>query len=98
MRHKDKKIDLYQQRQITFLLNYETSTFASDFNEKHGPCVSSMGWRVDDAKFAHDTAIERGASTSTERDYQLGGTEIPTILGIGDSNIYLMDQNSLFQN
>jgi 4-hydroxyphenylpyruvate dioxygenase len=92
MRHKSKKIDLYQQRQITFLLNYETQTFATEFYEKHGPCVSSMGWRVDNAKDALTTALERGANASSEKDYTLREDEIPTILGIGDSNIYFIDE------
>lgn len=92
MRHKEKKIDLYQQGQITFLLNYEPKTFASDFYEKHGPCVSSMGWKVDDASKALATATERGAKESDRLDYKMGDTDIPAIVGIGDSNIYLIDQ------
>lgn len=92
MRHKSKKIDLYQQRQITFLLNYEPQTFATEFYESHGPCVSSMGWRVDDAKAALKTAIERGAKASSNIDYTFRSEEIPTMLGIGDSNIYLIDE------
>lgn len=92
MRHKEKKIDLYQQRQITFLLNYEPASFGSDFYEKHGPCVSSMGWKVDDAKKALDVVLERGAKESRNRDYQINGSDIPTMYGIGDSNIYFIDQ------
>lgn len=92
MRHKSKKIDLYQQRQITFLLNYEPTSFGTDFYDKHGPCVSSMGWKVDDAKVALEVAVERGATESKEKDYTLSGSDIPTILGIGDSNIYFIDQ------
>lgn len=92
MRHKTKKIDLYQQRQITFLLNYEDTSFGSEFYKKHGPCVSSMGWKVDDAAKAFETVTERGATGSEKKDYDLAGKEIPTILGIGDSNIYFIDQ------
>ena len=92
MRHKDKKIDLYQQNQITFLLNYEQDSFASNFNKAHGPCVSSMGWKVTDADFALKTAVERGATASDKIDYDYKGEKLPTILGIGDSNIYFVDQ------
>ena len=91
MRHKENKIDLYRQNQITFLINYETQTFGSDFYQKHGPCVSSMGWRVDDAEFALKTAVERGATASEKQDYTRANKDIPTILGIGDSNIYFID-------
>lgn len=92
MRHESKSIDLYQQNQITFLLNSEKSSFGAEFYKEHGPCVSSMGWRVDDADFALSTAVKRGATPSRELDYKLKGEEIPTILGIGDSNIYFVDQ------
>ncbi|MFT6630111.1 MAG: 4-hydroxyphenylpyruvate dioxygenase [Bacteriovoracaceae bacterium] len=92
MRHKENKIDLYRQNQITFLINYEAETFGSDFYKKHGPCVSSMGWRVDDAEFALKTAVERGATASKKQDYTRGNKEIPTLLGIGDSNIYFIDK------
>jgi 4-hydroxyphenylpyruvate dioxygenase len=91
MTHKSKKIDLYQQNDIVFLLNTEPTSFANDFYSEHGPCVSSMGWRVKDATKAYSTALERGATASTKIDYSIEDKEIPTILGIGDSNIYLMD-------
>lgn len=94
MTHKDRKIDLYQQNDIVFLLNSEPATFGSDFYKAHGPCVSSMGWRVKDANKAFATAIERGAKASNKKDYTTSGDEIPTILGIGDSNIYLVDNFS----
>ena len=59
MRHKNKKIDLYQQRQL-LLTNYEPQTFGHGFYEGTCPCVSSMGWKVDDAEYAQKTAVERG--------------------------------------
>jgi len=92
MKHKEKKIDLYQQRQITFLVNYEPNTFGGEFFNSHGPCVSSMGWKVDDADLALSTAVERGAKASKKIDYKINGKEVPTILGIGDSNIYFIDK------
>lgn len=91
MRHKEKKIDLYRQNQITFLLNYEPQSFATTFYKQHGPCVSSMGWRVDDANLALEKGVERGAVAATHHDYQREGKDIPAIVGIGDSNIYFID-------
>ncbi len=92
MRHKDKKIDLYRQNQIVFLLNYETQSFGHDFYKKHGPCVSAMGWRFDNAANALTTAVERGATKAENIDYTIKGETIPTIKGIGNSNIYFIDQ------
>ncbi len=91
MEHKEKKISLYRQNQITFLLNSEATSFGTDFYEQHGPCVSSMGWRVESADKALATAVERGAKESHEKDYRRKNESIPTILGIGDSNIYFID-------
>lgn len=92
MSHKTKKIDLFKQNDIVFLLNSEPASFGSDFYEQHGPCVSSMAWRFDDATFAHDEAVNRGALTaSSKQDYTNSGNEIPTIMGIGESLIYMVD-------
>ena len=92
MRHKTKKIDLYQQNSITFLLNYESASFGTDFYAKHGPCVSSMGWKTKNALNAHATAVERGAKNSSSQDYTFDNNEIPAISGIGGSLIYFIDQ------
>lgn len=101
MRHKEKKVDLYRQNQIVFLLNYEATSFGSDFYKEHGPCVSSMGWRVDNAKDALTIAAKRGATPSNKVDYNFKNEAIPAILGIGDSNIYFIDayeSSDLYEN
>ncbi|MEX1099283.1 MAG: hypothetical protein WEB87_02585, partial [Bacteriovoracaceae bacterium] len=92
MRHKEKKIDLYLQNDIVFLLNYEPQSFGTDFYKQHGPCVSSMGWRVEDGNYALEKGVERGAKNAQEKiDYISDGKDIPAIYGIGDSLIYLID-------
>ena len=53
MQHRDKPIDLYQQGDITFLINREPHSFAARFGELHGPSICSMGWRCKDAAQAH---------------------------------------------
>ena len=64
-KHKEKNIDLYVQAGITFMLNYEASSFADQFQKLHGPSISAMGWRVKDARQAYDEALSRGARSST---------------------------------
>jgi|SaaInlStandDraft_5_1057022.scaffolds.fasta_scaffold71381_1 4-hydroxyphenylpyruvate dioxygenase len=91
MRHKEKKIDLYRQNEIVFLLNFEAKSFGTEFYKEHGPCISSMGWRFDDSKSAIKTALERGATASEKNDYTFKGQTIPTIQGIGNSNIYFIE-------
>lgn len=85
--HKDKNISLYRQNQINFLLNSERGSFGYRFSEKHGPSISAMAWRFQDAKKAFDLAVQRGARPCLKNDYDL-----PAVYGIGESLIYFVDQ------
>lgn len=93
MLHQDRPIDLYQQGDINFLVNKEPYSFAARFGKLHGPSISSMGWRVKDAKAAQATAIQRGAKLRPEGDYldRPRAETVPAIYGIGDSLIYFVD-------
>lgn len=92
-RHKTLKIDLYQQNDIHFLLNTTPSSFATSFSQSHGPSISSMGWRVENAQKALKVAVERGAKACPKGDLTNDqGQPIPAIYGIGDSLIYFIDQ------
>ncbi|MCE9678577.1 4-hydroxyphenylpyruvate dioxygenase [Shewanella sp. AS1] len=87
-KHKQKSIFYYKQNQINFLLNTEKQGFSSEFAKKHGPAISSMGWRVEDAQFAFNGAVERGAKPAGDEVKDL---PYPAIYGIGDSLIYFID-------
>lgn len=91
MRHASKPVELYAQHDIHFLLNREPLSFAASFSELHGPCISSMGWRVKDAARALAVALERGATARPEGDLHIGGRPVPAIHGIGGSLIYFID-------
>mgnify|MGYP001545400312 FL=1 len=64
-RHKTKDIELWQQGDITYLLNADADGFAHEFVQEHGPCAPSMGWRVADAQKAFDHAVGKGATPYT---------------------------------
>ncbi|GGI76583.1 4-hydroxyphenylpyruvate dioxygenase [Shewanella gelidii] len=85
---KDKDIVYYKQNDINFLLNRQKSGFSAEFAKSHGPAICSMGWRVEDAQFAFNLAVERGAKPATESAKDLS---YPAIYGIGDSLIYFVD-------
>jgi 4-hydroxyphenylpyruvate dioxygenase len=90
--HKDKNTELFIQGDIHFLLNAEPGSFATKFSEAHGPCISSMGWRVKDAAKALEVARKRGARVAEQVDYHdAEGDAVPAIYGIGDSLIYFVD-------
>src|SRR5215813_12701343 len=57
-RHKTKKITVYRQGDINYLVNEEPGTHGFDFVAAHGPCAPSMAFRVVDARYAYVPAIK----------------------------------------
>ncbi|MEP3294941.1 MAG: 4-hydroxyphenylpyruvate dioxygenase [Pseudoruegeria sp.] len=87
--HKTKAIELYQQGDITYVLNMEPGSHAASFAREHGPCASAMAWRVVDAQHAYDHAVAKGAKPF---DGPGKSMDVPAIVGIGGSLIYFIDQ------
>jgi 4-hydroxyphenylpyruvate dioxygenase len=87
--HKTKDIELWQQGDITYVINNEPGSHARAFVDEHGPCAPSMGWRVVDAQHAFDHAVSKGA-VPYEGDGK--ALDVPAIVGIGGSLIYFVDQ------
>ncbi len=87
--HKTKAIEIWQQGDITYVINAEPGTHAAAFIEEHGPCAPSMAWRVVDAEHAFQHAVAKGAEP-----YEGPGRtmDVPAIKGIGGSLIYFIDQ------
>lgn len=92
-----KKIKLFRQGRVNFILNNEPGTFAVEFAKAHGPCASATGFKVHDAQKAFTTAVERGAKPYTGSDAQKGACPFPAVYGIGDSLIYFMDDKNLMK-
>ncbi len=88
-RHKVKAIELWQQGDITYVLNDEPGSHARAFAEEHGPCAPSMAWRVVDARHAFDHAVAKGATPYSGTGKTM---DVPAIVGIGGSLIYFIDQ------
>ena len=87
--HKSKAIELWQQGDITYVLNAEPGSFGMRFVAEHGPCAPSMGWRVVDARQAFAHAVSKGAVPYEGDDKNM---DVPAIVGIGGSLIYFIDQ------
>ena len=87
--HKSRDIELWQQGDVSYLINSEPGSHAARFAAEHGPSAPSMGWRVVDAAHAFKHAVAQGA-----RAYEGSGKamDVPAIYGIGDSLIYFIDQ------
>ena len=87
-RHKAKTISVWRQGDINYIVNAEPNSQAMRFAKEHGPCASSMGWRVQDAQHAFDHAIKLGAEPYLGEDKALN---VPAIVGIGGSLLYFID-------
>ena len=88
-KHKSKDIELWQQGDITYVINNESGSHAMDFVEEHGPCAPSMAWRVVDAGHALRHALSKGAEEYTGSGKVM---DVPAIVGIGGSLIYFIDK------
>ena len=87
--HKTKAVEIWQQGDITYVLNDDPDSHARQFVDTHGPCAPSMAWRVVDADKALAHAVSKGAEV-----YEGPGKtmDVPAIVGIGGSLIYFIDQ------
>lgn len=90
-----KKIDLYQQDKINFLVNKNKTNFSSEFHKAHGPCLSSMGWSCFDPKKTWELAVKRGATpvTPNNKKHLAADKDSYILEGIGGSLIYLVKSN-----
>ena len=90
-KHKTKRITVYQQGSVSYLVNEEPGSHGFNFVAKHGPCAPSMAFRVTDAKHAYERAISLGAEPADLSD----GTktlDVPAIKGIGGSLLYFVER------
>ena len=87
-RHRTRAVELWQQGDITYVLNDEPGSHVRCFVEEHGPCAPAMGWRVVDAAHAFAHAVANGA---TPYDGPGKVVDWPAIVGIGGSLIYFTD-------
>jgi len=85
--HKTKKVSLWSQGRVHFILNSEDDSFAQKFSKAHGPSVCATGFRVKNAEHAFFEAVRRGAKPCPASKHH----SFPAIYGIGDSVIYFVD-------
>src|SRR5882724_3266134 len=90
-RHRSKNVTLHSQGDVNFIINAENDSFAQGFAREHGPSACAMAFRVRDAAFAYRRALELGATAGPA---SAGPMElnIPSIVGIGGSLVYLVDR------
>ncbi len=90
-RHRSKRVTLYRQGEINFILNAESQGQPGAFSRAHGPSANAIAFRVKDATSALAQLQAKGAVPVASG---AGPMElcIPAIEGIGGSLIYLVDR------
>lgn len=89
--HRSKRVWLYKQGDINFIVNAEPASQAEEFARLRGPSVCGMAFRVKDAGKALQHALANGAKQFVGN---LGAMElnIPAVYGIGESTLYFVDR------
>src|SRR5688572_27713824 len=89
--HRSKKVALYRQGDINFIVNHEKSGLPHFFAAEHGPSACAMAFRVRDSHKAYARALELGAQPL---EMPTGPMELrlPAIKGIGGAPLYLIDR------
>jgi 4-hydroxyphenylpyruvate dioxygenase len=89
--HRSKRVTLWRQGGINFILNAEPKSYAAYFAEEHGPSACGMAFRVADSHKAYDLALKKGAQPV---EIPTGPMELrlPAIKGIGGAPLYLIDR------
>jgi 4-hydroxyphenylpyruvate dioxygenase len=90
-RHKTRKVTVYRQGDINYLVNEQPGTHGFAFVAAHGPCAPSMAFRVVDAKQAYERAVALGAEPADVTAAQKT-LDVPAIKGIGGSLLYFVDR------
>jgi 4-hydroxyphenylpyruvate dioxygenase len=73
-RHRRKKVTLYRQGEINFILNGEPDSFAQRFARLHGPSICAIAFRVKDAGQAYERAISLGAGGTIPQEGPVSST------------------------
>ena len=88
--HKQLPITLYRQGVIDFYVNETEDSFAAEFTQTHGPCANGFAIIFDDAQQAYQHCLDHGSESLEVKN----GLDFPTIKGIGDAALYLVDNAS----
>jgi 4-hydroxyphenylpyruvate dioxygenase len=90
-RHSLKEITYHRQNDIVLLYNTEQNGFSGHFAKTHGPSISSIGLRVEDAEHAMAEAVRHGARALGDAAQDL---PYPAIYGVGDTLVYFVQGGS----
>lgn len=88
-KHAKQDISLFQQNNITFIVNAASNCQAQQHAKIHGPGACAMGFQVNNAEAAFDYATQHGGVPFHDKEHAYHG--LPAIEAIGGSVIYFVD-------
>lgn len=95
-RCRERRLTLYRQGSINFVLNASPMSHAAEFCADHGPSVSAMAFRVANAKRCYEAALDRGAKL-VEAKNSFFADDGYAIEGVGGSYLYLVDDDPFIE-
>ena len=90
--HISKRVTLYRQGDMRFLINGEPDSFAERYAQEYGVSICALGLRVSSAKQAFKKALALGAWPFEGERVGPAELKLPAIQGIGDSHVYFVDR------
>ena len=90
-KHTHKPLHWYQQGNIKFLVSQGDERFSHNFSKAHGPSACAMGFQVESTHQALKYAKKHRARICRKRLLEL---QVGAIFGIGDSLLYLVDEQA----
>lgn len=87
--HQTLPVELYQQNNITFLVNATKDSQAQRHAQLHGAGPCAMGFEVEDVDKAYAYVLNHGAKSHEETT----SMDLPAIQAIGGSVIYFTDRH-----
>ena len=94
--HKSKKVSLFRQGHINFIINEEPTAQVQNFIKQHKAGACAMGFRVKNSKIALKRALELGCAEHKSQTQENEAT-IPAIEAIGGTVIYLVDDENIYE-
>ena len=88
-RHRERKVERWNQGAINLVVNQEERGFAHAFNMLHGASICALGLRVADV----DAVLDRADALRIPRfEAKVGeeGLDVPALRGVGGTLIYLL--------
>ena len=97
--HKSKKVKLFRQGSINFILNAQPGSYAEQFHKKHGPSACALGFRVQNALEAYKKAVSLNARPHTTNPGFME-LNLPCVEGVGGALLFFINlygENSIYK-